>query len=422
MATRIMAHGGQAVRLLSSSGIPHGTALQILFTLTAYPPSIGGAQLLMHRLACELRQRHALQVVTQWDERRTDWLLGTTLRAPAGARSYEVDGVPVRRIGLTATERLRLAPWVAGYYAVQGPAIRAVARTLRGHLEPLAAGVDLVHNCRIGREGLTAASLDLARRRDVPFVLTPVHHPRWGGVLHRHYHRMYRAADAVVALTEAERRTLVGLGVREERVHVTGMGPILGDAPDARAFRARHQLGDDPLVLFLGQKYAYKGVEPLLRAAATVWARHPRARFVFVGPRTAHSRRLFAAVHDPRVLELPEVGLDEKTDALAACDVFCLPSTQESFGGVFTEAWSLGRAVVGCDIPAVREVIDHGRDGLVSRPEPEALADAIGSLLADAARREAMGASGREKVERLYSWPRLAERTEAAYRAAREGR
>lgn len=395
--------------------------MHLLFTLTAYPPSVGGAQLLMHRLACELRQRHAVQVVTQWDERRTDWLLGTTVRAPAAPRTYEVDGVPVHRIGLGILERVRLAPWAAAYYAVQGPAVRRVARTLSAHLAPHASGADLVHNCRIGREGLTAASLDVARRRGVPFVLTPVHHPRWGGFLHRHYQRMYRAADAVIALTEAERRILVGLGVAEARVHVTGMGPILGERPDGAAFRARHRLGDDPLVLFLGQKYAYKGVEPLLRAAPAVWARHPRARFAFVGPRTRHSRRLFAGLRDDRVLELPEVSLAEKTDALAACDVFCLPSTQESFGGVYTEAWSFGKAVIGGDIPAVRDVIDHGRDGLVSSPAPGALADAVGSLLDDGARRRAMGEAGRAKVERLYSWPRLAERTEAAYRAAGAG-
>lgn len=395
--------------------------MHLLFTLTAYPPSIGGAQLLMHHLACQLRQRHTLQVVTQWDERRTDWLLGTTVRAPGAPRAYEVDGVPVHRIGLGPGDRLRLAPWAAAYYAVQGPAIRRIAGTLSRHLDACSAGAELVHNCRIGREGLTAASLDLARRRGIPFVLTPVHHPRWGGFLHRHYQRMYRAADALIALTEAERRTLIGLGAAEGRVHVTGMGPILGDTPDGRGFRARHGLGYDPLVLFLGQKYAYKGVEPLLRAAPSVWSRHPRTRFAFVGPRTTHSRRLFAGVRDARVLELPEVSLAEKTDALDACDVFCLPSTQESFGGVYTEAWSLGKAVVGGDIPAVREVIEHGRDGLVSAPEPAALADALGALLSDAPRREAMGAEGRAKVERLYSWPRLAARTEAVYRAARSG-
>jgi hypothetical protein len=100
--------------------------------------------------------------------------------------------------------------------------------------------------------------LALARRRDVPFVFTPVHHPRWGGWLHRHYHALYRAADAVIALTEAERQMLVGLGSDERRVFVTGIGPVLAETYDGQRFRAQHGLGDHILVLFLGQKYAYK--------------------------------------------------------------------------------------------------------------------------------------------------------------------
>ena len=41
--------------------------VRLLFTLTAYPPAIGGAQLLMHRVAVQLSARHAVRVVTQWD-------------------------------------------------------------------------------------------------------------------------------------------------------------------------------------------------------------------------------------------------------------------------------------------------------------------------------------------------------------------
>ena len=58
--------------------------------LTAYPFSIGGAQLLAHNLAKQLIVRHRLRVITQWSERRTDWLLGTTLNAPSA--DITVDG------------------------------------------------------------------------------------------------------------------------------------------------------------------------------------------------------------------------------------------------------------------------------------------------------------------------------------------
>ncbi len=262
---------------------------------------------------------------------------------------------------------------------------------------------------------MSYASLRIARQHGIPFVFTPVHHPRWGGWWHRYYHHLYRQADAVIALTEAERQILVALGVDERRVFVTGMGPILAETHDGAQFRSQHELGVEPLVLFLGQKYAYKGVAALLEAAQLVWRRLPDTRFAFVGPRTPYSRRLFESVHDRRIIELDTVNLQEKTDALDACDVFCLPSSQESFGGVFTEAWSLGKPVIGCDIPATRAVIDDGQDGFLTASNSGAIAERLIYLLERPDLRAEMGQRGRAKMLAHYTWQKLAGQTEQIY-------
>jgi len=379
---------------------------------------MGGAQLYAHMLARQMLVRHNVQIVSQWDSNRTDWLLGTTLQAPGQDHDYVIDGISVHRLGLSWWEKCRIAPYVPIYYPLMGMALPSIAACLERHLYPYATQADLVHNVRIGREGLSYASLHVARRCDIPFVLTPVHHPRWGGWWHRYYHHLYRQADAVIALTEAERLTLIELGVDERRVFVTGMGPVLAEAGDGARFRAQYGLGTYPLVLFVGQKYAYKGVAALLAAARIVWQRFPETRFAFIGPRTSYSRRLFASVHDPRILELDAVSLQEKTDAFAACDVFCLPSSQESFGGVFTEAWSFGKPVIGCNIPPVAEVITDGVDGYLVSQEAEQIAERICHLLLHPARAQAMGAAGQRKVKTRYTWQQIAERTEQAYQRA----
>lgn len=395
--------------------------MNLLFTLTAYLPAVGGAQLLMHQLAQALNARHPVQVVTHWDTQRTDWLRGTTLDAPLDAKDYVVDGVPVHRLALAPAARRGLRPWVWAYYSLQGPALRRIAAALAETFASYVATADLVHNCRIGREGLSYASYDLARARDIPFVLTPVHHPRWGGWVHRYYHHLYRQADAVIALTEAERQILEGLGVAPQRIFVTGMGPVLASTADGARFRQAHRLGADPVVLFLGQKYAYKGLAAVLGAAPAVWQRVPEARFVFVGPRTPYSRRLFAGVTDARVLELDTVDVQTKTDALAACSLLSVPSSQESFGGVYTEAWSLGKAVIAADIPAVRQVVADGVDGLLVPSDDAGLADRLVDLLMHPERSTALGAAGRQKVLERYTWPRLTELTEAVYTRVRAG-
>lgn len=389
--------------------------MHILYTATAYPPSTGGAQTHMHLLACELARRHVVQVVSQWDTNRADWLLGTTLRAPATSRAYRHEGIAVHRLGLSVWEKLTLAPYLPLYYPLMDVALPPIVATLARHMAPFAARADLIHNVRIGREGLSRASFDLARRRAIPFVLTPVHHPRWVGWRYRAYLHLYREADAVIALTDAERRVLVGLGVREERIAVTGHAPLLAPDADGATFRARHGLGDDPVVLFLGQHYGYKGFRPVLEAAPLVWRRAPETRFVFIGPPVKDSERAFAELSDPRVLRLGTVSLQEKTDALAACTLLCVPSMQESFGGVYTEAWSFGRPVIGCPIPAVAEVVADGEDGLLVPQQPGAIADAVLELLADPARAAAMGAAGKHKVAARYTWPRIAALTEQVY-------
>lgn len=395
--------------------------MKLLYTITAYPPSVGGAQEHLHQLASRFAAQHEVQVAAHWDSTRRDWLLGTTARAPRPARDYEVDGVRVHRLAYPPGLNLGLWAAAALYPLAQGPAIAHIAGRLAEVLTPL-ADVDLIHNVRIGREGLSAASLKLARQRDVPFVFTPLHHPRWSGWLHRHFHKLCRQADLVIALTESERRTLEAQGVAPERIAVTGHGPVVSADASSERFRARHRLGRDPMILFLGQKYAYKGLAAILEAAPRVWDRQPETRFVFVGPRTAYSKRLFSGVRDPRILELDAVDLQTKSDALAACDVFCLPSTQESFGGVFTEAWAFGRPVLGADIPAVREVIADGVDGLVCDPRPAPLAAHLQQLLFDERLRHQLGEAGRRKVTQRFTWPKLVEQTEALYEAVLHGR
>lgn len=390
--------------------------LRILFSLTRYWPAVGGAEIHTRELIHALGPRVEPTIVAHWGANRTDWLLGTTLLAPK-ERTYDDQGRVVHVVAPTWGERLRSLPLVAGYYPLLTLAAPRLGRTLAQHLLAVAGPLDLVHNVRIGREPLTLASLVVARRRGVPFVFTPNHHPRWVGWRYRVYRDVYRQADALIALTEHERGALVRLGASPDRVHVTGIGPVLAPFGDAQRARERYGLAGR-FVLFLGQKYAYKGVQAVLEAAPRVWQRHADVTFLFVGPRTRHSATLFRGVRDPRVRELGMVDLQDKTDLLAACELVCVPSSQESFGGVLVEGWAQRKPVVAGPAPAAAEVIADGVDGFfVADQTPELVAERIRWLLDDPARAAAMGQQGARKVAERFTWERLAARTEAIYRS-----
>ena len=173
---------------------------------------------------------------------------------------------------------------------------------------------------------------------------------------------------------------------------------------------------DGPIILFLGQHFLYKGFVQLLQAAPIVWKKIPEANFVFIGPDVDHSEKYFQGEVDPRVHRLGQVDLQTKTNALAACTLLCVPSIQESFGGVYTEAWSFQKPVIGCPIPAVSEVISDGVDGYLADQMPQAIAERIIDLLQNPSKATEMGKAGCRKVEEKYSWNRVAQLTEEAYK------
>ncbi|MFL5870132.1 MAG: glycosyltransferase family 4 protein [Solirubrobacterales bacterium] len=122
-----------------------------------------------------------------------------------------------------------------------------------------------------------------------------------------------------------------------------------------------------------------------------------------------------------RVHFLGAIPHAELPNVLRAADLFLLTTEPpESFGIVLIEAMACGLPTIATEYPGVRAVIDDAETGLLVKPgDPEAVAAAIRGLIeAGSAGRARMGAAGRQKAERLWSWPRLLDRMEGAYAEA----
>lgn len=99
---------------------------------------------------------------------------------------------------------------------------------------------------------------------------------------------------------------------------------------------------------------------------------------------------------------------------LAAGDLFAFPSHQEGFPLTLLEAMAVGLPVVASAIDGPTEIIDEGRTGRLVRPDDaEALADALGALIADPRAAAAMGREARQAVLADYGPAQLARRLEA---------
>jgi len=220
----------------------------------------------------------------------------------------------------------------------------------------------------------------------------------------------------------------------------------LPNGVDLEAFRPGPEgaeAGRDPQVLFVGRLSPEKGVHDLLSAFPRVAERVPGVRLTLVGGRVpapfeyvvplsddplvrdlakyyaggrdayeAHLRRSIPATLVDRVEFRDEVPQGELPEMYRASDVFVFPSAwNEPFGMPVAEAMACGVPVVATRGGGIPEFVDHGTSGLlVERANPQALGEAIATLLEDPEKRARLGRAGRERVARELNWDEVADR------------
>jgi glycosyltransferase involved in cell wall biosynthesis len=275
-------------------------------------------------------------------------------------------------------------------------------------------GADLVHTCDLYANvfGLPAAALAgvpvrIGNRREIltgdksPAQLTA---QRWA----------YRAAHAVVANSEAACDQLEREGVAPDRLH------LIANGLDIARFAPNHEPRPTiRRVVTVANLRAEKGHDTLLAAAPRILERYPDATFTFVGdgPRRDHLETLTRALGlSGRVTFLGECR--DVVPALAASDLFVLPSRSEAFPNALIEAMAAGLPVIASAVGGIPEVVRHGGNGLlVPCDDTYALADAVLTLMDDPARADALGRAARFDVEHDYTIDRMVERFERLYLA-----
>jgi phosphatidylinositol alpha-mannosyltransferase len=182
--------------------------------------------------------------------------------------------------------------------------------------------------------------------------------------------------------------------------------------------------GRDHAVVFAGRHEPRKGLHVLLRAWPEI---HRRTGAVL---RVAGADPLAVRLLLTR-LRVPDAGIeirgflpqDDLTDLLRSAKALIAPSVGgESFGMVLTRAFGCALPVVASDISGYRDVMTPESAVGVPPGDPQALADAVVSLLADESRRVGMGAAARALALERYAWPDIARRLLAIYESLVAGR
>jgi len=228
-------------------------------------------------------------------------------------------------------------------------------------------------------------------------------------------------AAAVMAVTEAERRQLIALGVPAGRIRVVPNALDLDEydpPPERGTWRARLG-GEGPLVVFLGRLSPRKRLDVVIDAVAAL--RDPHVRLVIAGNdmgagEAARAQAAALGIED-RVTFTGLVTGSSRLALLADADVVVYPSADEVFGLVPLEALLCGTPVVVADDSGCGEItaeLDGGQ--VVPLGDAGALAAAIARVLAAPGAWRTQAAEGGLQVRARYGGPVVAERIDALYR------
>ncbi len=380
------------------------------------PDTAGGAETQARQLAAAIR---ALGVpVEVWTTDGRDSFSPPVPHYRTGADV--VDGVAVRRFPLTPPRPAPHDPYIPA--AVQRVGLPADWMDVPDHEQRLLASL-------VSSDALLNAIVAERDRRRFIFMPYPFPTTFWGTLLagdrgyllpclhdepyarYGTYRWMFRHTRRVLANSPAERALALRLyNLPPDRVVMAGEGIDLTPRGDGAAFRAKYGL-QGPLLRYAGRRDGSKNFPLLLMYLREYWARRGTPlTLVLTGRDPVDIPPPLKAI----VLDLGDVGVQERHDAYAAADVFIQPSTYESFSIVLMESWLQGApALVNARCDVTREAVEASGGGLSFDGFAE-FAAALDLLLDNRALRRALGARGRAWVLNNCRWEDVARRTVAA--------
>jgi glycosyltransferase involved in cell wall biosynthesis len=231
-----------------------------------------------------------------------------------------------------------------------------------------------------------------------------------------------------IAVAEAVRAVLIG----EDRIDPKNISVVANGVPDntdSNGLRPglRSTLGFSGSTVVVGniaRLVPFKGQQYLLTAISLLRQRGLDVRLLIAGEgelrteleQQATSLGISSGVHF--------LGFrDDARDLYHACDLYCQPSIdlgEEAFPIAVLDAMASGLPVVGTTVGGIPGMIEEGQSGFLVPPgDPKSLADALGSLCADAERRKRFGAVSHDLFMKNYSADTMADAVEAIYEKVR---
>ena len=241
---------------------------------------------------------------------------------------------------------------------------------------------------------------------------------------------LVKNSTMIFASTAADFPVLEKLGAKKENIRIVTNGVdkeyFIENSPEQlETVRAKYKLpSDKPLLVFVGHLRPKKCVDILLQAAAKV-----RGDFhlVIVGPDSfpEHFKMLMQLVDelklDQTVTFTKRVPLADLSVLYQLADIFVLPSRSETLPLSIMEAMAKSKPVIASAVGGIPHQVNEETGILVQPEDVDDLAGAIDRLLREPETRKAMGAAGRVRLMKEFTWKHAAEKALAGYRDLNAG-
>jgi glycosyltransferase involved in cell wall biosynthesis len=367
---------------------------EIVHVVARYPPALGGMEKVAEGLA------------------QTQYELGIKVRVLTSD-----DGLDGREAAKSAFPVLRLKSFSTAHTPVMPgllPSLLRLTAESKIHLHISAAYTPemvwvyaRLRSCPY----IAHVHLDVLPSGPAGFLLKP-----YQKVLLRH---VLHGARAVVVPTDDYREIISRkYGIAPGRIAVIHNGCWHRVASKAKSLA---KSGDKKRLLFVGRLSVQKNLPLLLDAMAVYLRKYGDAELAIVGDgeeRPAVQSRIQRLGIGNAVTMLGPVFDDELESIYAASDLFIMTSVNESFGLVFIEAMRKGLPIVSVDIPAVRNVVHNGINGLLAESAAESIAEAIRTLSTDEILYATISRNNLAKSQE-YNWVEIAEKFKVIYDSIR---
>ncbi|MFT5466485.1 MAG: glycosyltransferase involved in cell wall biosynthesis [Verrucomicrobiales bacterium] len=310
---------------------------------------------------------------------------------------------------------------------VKSPFDRSDYKAIRAELETGDYDILFTHDYRSDAIGWA-----LRKKFDIPWIAFAHGWVNWDSVFSKD--RLYawievatvRRADRIFVASSHMHQQLLERKFPADRISRANYGIDTERFQPLPAEPIREEFGialDAPLVGIVGRLHPWKGHTFLLKAIADLVGEFPNLRLMIVGDAAFEAHGDF---RQELVDEVAELGLNDHViftgsrsdipEIMSALDIFAIPSLVEPFGIVSIEAQACGTPVVGAKVGGIPETMAEGETGLLVPPkDADALRDSIGVLLRDPDKRRKMGEGAHDFVEKNYSAPAMAKKTDELY-------